>query len=156
MSWLNSLSGFWAKARAVRLGVSVRKTERATIVRREARAWKILMFVDMRIVEEYHCGTSRESIEWRRVPQVRCLNLGLGLTFLSVGFAVPAGLRRYYGKGHLHFITFSCYRGLPLLKTVRARDVFVKELGKVREIGRGAVGGFTGEERGLEAIDVEE
>ena len=28
---------------------------------------------------EYHCGTSRESIERRRVPQVRFLNLGLGV-----------------------------------------------------------------------------
>jgi putative transposase len=46
---------------------------------------------------------------------------------------MPGGLRRYYGKGHLHFITFSCYRRLPLLKTVRARDIFVKELGKVRD-----------------------
>jgi putative transposase len=46
---------------------------------------------------------------------------------------MPAGLRRYYGKGDLHFITFSCYRRLPLLKTVRARDTFVKELGKVRD-----------------------
>jgi putative transposase len=46
---------------------------------------------------------------------------------------MPAGLRRYYGKGHLHFITFSCYRRLPLLKSVRARDTFVKELGKVRD-----------------------
>jgi hypothetical protein len=33
---------------------------------------------------------------------------------------MPAGLKRYYGLGHLHFITFSCYRRLPLLKTVRA------------------------------------
>jgi len=57
----------------------------------------------------------------------------LGLTFLSVGLAMPAGLRRYYGKGDLHFITFSCYRRLPLLKTARARDLFVKELGKVRD-----------------------
>jgi putative transposase len=57
----------------------------------------------------------------------------LGLTLLSAGCAMPAGLKRYYGKGHLHFITFSCYRRLPLLKSVRARDVFVKELGKVRE-----------------------
>ncbi len=57
----------------------------------------------------------------------------LGLPFLSVGSAMPAGLKRFYGKGHLHFITFSCYRRLPLLKTVRARDVFVKELGKVRD-----------------------
>jgi putative transposase len=46
---------------------------------------------------------------------------------------MPAGLKRYYGKGHLHFITFSCYRRLPLLKTVRARDIFVQELGRVRD-----------------------
>ena len=46
---------------------------------------------------------------------------------------MPKGLRRYYGKGHLHFITFSCYRRLPLLKRARARDVFVKELAKLRE-----------------------
>jgi putative transposase len=57
----------------------------------------------------------------------------LGLTFLSVGLGMPAELRRYYGKGDLHFITFSCYRRLPLLKTARARDIFVKELGKVRD-----------------------
>ena len=46
---------------------------------------------------------------------------------------MPAGLKRYYGKGHLHFITFSCYQRLPLLKEVRARDIFVQELGKVRD-----------------------
>jgi putative transposase len=46
---------------------------------------------------------------------------------------MPVGLNRFYGKGHLHFITFSCYRRLPLLKTVRARDIFVKELGKIRD-----------------------
>jgi hypothetical protein len=48
------------------------------------------------------------------VPQVRLLNLGLGATLFCVGFAMPAGLKRYYGKGHLHFMTFSCYRRLPL------------------------------------------
>ena len=46
---------------------------------------------------------------------------------------MPAGLHRYYGKGHLHFITCSCYRRLPLLKSARARDVFVRELGRIRE-----------------------
>jgi len=46
---------------------------------------------------------------------------------------MPKGLRRYYGKGHLHFITFSCYRRLPLLKSARARDIFVRELAKLRE-----------------------
>jgi putative transposase len=46
---------------------------------------------------------------------------------------MPAGLKRYYGKGHLHFITFSCYRRLPLLKSARARDIFVQELSRVRD-----------------------
>src|SRR6266404_5038312 len=46
---------------------------------------------------------------------------------------MPAGLKRYYGKGDLHFITFSCYRRLPLLKTTRARNLFVNELGRVRD-----------------------
>ena len=46
---------------------------------------------------------------------------------------MPKGLKRYYGKGQLHFVTFSCYRRLPLLKTVRAREIFVQELGKVRD-----------------------
>ena|GEM_PF-7005097 len=49
------------------------------------------------------------------MPQVRCENLGLGLAFLALGFPMPAGLKRYYGKGDLHFITFSCYRRLPLV-----------------------------------------
>jgi putative transposase len=46
---------------------------------------------------------------------------------------MPTGLKRYNGKGDLHFITFSCYRRMPLLKTVRARNIFVQELRKVRD-----------------------
>jgi putative transposase len=45
---------------------------------------------------------------------------------------MPRGLKRYYGKGDLHFVTFSCYRRLPFLGTKKARDVFVKELARVR------------------------
>src|SRR5271169_1284009 len=41
-------------------------------------------------------------------------------------------LKRFYGQGHLHFLTFSCYRRRPLLGTVRARNLFVKRLGEVR------------------------
>jgi len=67
------------------------------------------------------------------VPQVWFVNLGLGVGFRSAELAMPAGLRRYYGKGDLHFITFSCYRRLPLLKSARARDVFVRELAKLRD-----------------------
>jgi REP-associated tyrosine transposase len=46
---------------------------------------------------------------------------------------MPKKLKRYYGRGDLHFIAFSCYRRLPLLKAVRARSVFAHALGKIRE-----------------------
>ena len=42
-------------------------------------------------------------------------------------------LIRRYGHSHLHFITFTCYRRLPLLRSVRARNVFVHILGEVRD-----------------------
>jgi len=45
---------------------------------------------------------------------------------------MPRNLKRHYGKGDLHFITFSCYERRPLLGTIRARNVFVRFLGKVR------------------------
>lgn len=45
---------------------------------------------------------------------------------------MPTGLKRRYGQGHLHFITCSCYRRLPLLRSARARNVFVKILDEVR------------------------
>lgn len=41
-------------------------------------------------------------------------------------------LRRYYGGGDLHFITFSCYHRQPLLDTPQARDCFIKILEQVR------------------------
>jgi putative transposase len=41
-------------------------------------------------------------------------------------------LKRYYGWGNLHFVTFSCYRRRPLLGTARSRDCFVKILDLVR------------------------
>jgi putative transposase len=45
---------------------------------------------------------------------------------------MPKNLNRYYGRGELHFVTFSCYRRLPLLATACARNLFVKELDEVR------------------------
>jgi len=39
---------------------------------------------------------------------------------------MPKNLKRYYGRGDLHFVTFSCYRRIPLLRTIGARNVFVK------------------------------
>jgi len=45
---------------------------------------------------------------------------------------MPSGLERYYGRGDLHFITFSCYRRLPFLGSSGARNLFVRELARVR------------------------
>ncbi len=45
---------------------------------------------------------------------------------------MPAGLKRIYGRGHRHFLTFSCYKRLPFLKSLRSRDVFVQGLGRLR------------------------
>ncbi len=46
---------------------------------------------------------------------------------------MPKGLTRRYGQGHLHFVTFSCYRRLPLFASVRPKNLFVKILGDVRD-----------------------
>ena len=45
---------------------------------------------------------------------------------------MPKNLKRYYGLGHLHFITFSCYRRQTLLGGVRQRNAFVRALNEVR------------------------
>lgn len=41
-------------------------------------------------------------------------------------------LKRYYGRGDLHFVTFSCYRRQPFLGAADARDGFVRALEQVR------------------------
>jgi putative transposase len=43
------------------------------------------------------------------------------------------GLKRYYGAGHLHFITCSCYRRQPFLGSPRSRDMFLAVLERMRE-----------------------
>jgi len=51
-------------------------------------------------------------------------------------------LHRYYGAGYSHFITTSCYRRLPLLASVRNRDLFLGVLESVRRRYRFVVGGY--------------
>ena len=48
-------------------------------------------------------------------------------------FVMPSGLHRTYGAHHLHFITCSCYRRLPLLSSARSRDRFLAILEQTRE-----------------------
>ncbi len=42
------------------------------------------------------------------------------------------GLKRFYGAGDLHYITFSCYQRRPLLGSAQPRDLFLKVLEQVR------------------------
>ena len=46
---------------------------------------------------------------------------------------VPNNLKRYYGRGDEHFVTFSCYRRLPLLASRERRDLFLLALEATRE-----------------------
>ena len=46
---------------------------------------------------------------------------------------MPKNLKRYEGKGDLHFVTFSCYGRRPLLSTNAARTLFVRILEEMRK-----------------------
>ncbi len=62
---------------------------------------------------------------------------------LPIPWAVmPSGLHRTYGAHHLHFITCSCYRRLPLLSSARARDRFLSILEQTRRRYRFVVVGY--------------
>ena len=56
--------------------------------------------------------------------------------------AAPKGLHRPYGLRHLHFITCSCYRRLPLFASARAKNLFVKILDDVRNRNGFALAGY--------------
>ena len=72
-------------------------------------------------------------------PAFRAFCEGWGSSFITEtrgkelhGLFVPWGLKRYQQTRQLHFITFSCYHRDPLL-TPDARDMFVRELERVRQ-----------------------
>src|SRR5215471_11981326 len=45
---------------------------------------------------------------------------------------MPRRVKRYTGRGDLHFIAFSCYERRPFLQTKRVKNIFVKILEEVR------------------------
>jgi putative transposase len=57
-------------------------------------------------------------------------------------YHVTKGLVRYYGNKDLHFITCSCYRRQPHLKTTKRRDLFLQILEETRRKYRFVVHGF--------------
>jgi putative transposase len=46
---------------------------------------------------------------------------------------MPSGLHRTYGAHHLHFITCSCYRRSPFLRTASRRSRFLSILEQTRQ-----------------------
>jgi hypothetical protein len=57
---------------------------------------------------------------------------------------VPRNLKRYYGSGDLHFVTFSCYRRQALLASPRRRDLFLAALQRTAEDYEMVVVGYAG------------
>jgi hypothetical protein len=55
---------------------------------------------------------------------------------------MPRGLHRYYGADQLHFITSSCYRRMPLLRSARSRDRILSVLEQTRKRYRFVVMGY--------------
>jgi putative transposase len=55
---------------------------------------------------------------------------------------MPWGLKRYYGTGSFHFITWSCYRRKPLLCNPARRDLLLTVLEVMRVRYRFAVIGY--------------
>jgi putative transposase len=55
---------------------------------------------------------------------------------------MPVGLHRTYGAHHLHFITNSCSRRLPLFASARARNRFLSILEQTRRKYRFVVVGY--------------
>ena len=55
---------------------------------------------------------------------------------------MPRNLKRYYGRGDEHFVTFSCYRRLPLLARRERRDLFLNALETTRKNYEMVVAGY--------------
>jgi putative transposase len=45
---------------------------------------------------------------------------------------MPTGLKRYQQSKHFHFITFSCYKRQPFLRTTAAKDTVLQILEQTR------------------------
>jgi len=55
---------------------------------------------------------------------------------------MTVGLKRYQKMGHLHFVTFCCYRRQPHLESAIARDLFEDALERIRCRYEFAVSGY--------------
>ncbi|MGB2636819.1 MAG: hypothetical protein WAM58_23025, partial [Candidatus Acidiferrum sp.] len=73
---------------------------------------------------EDHSSERKEKYAQEIFDRADIVRDGVAVSLLDL--PMPAGLQRLYGQGHLHLITFSCYRRLPLLKSARAMEQLVE------------------------------
>jgi len=64
--------------------------------------------------------------------EVLCQSSPSNNTTLGYPPNMPWGLKRYQNAGTLHFITFSCYRRIPLLRNQNAAELFQRALERAR------------------------
>ena len=74
-------------------------------------------------------------------PPLRFLQGWVEILLISYA-GMTVGLHRYYGAQDLHFITWSCYRRQPLLRSARSRDCLLDILEQVRRRYRFVVVGY--------------
>jgi len=55
---------------------------------------------------------------------------------------MPANLKRHYGRGDLHFVSFICHQRLPLLAAPSVRNFFVETLSEIRNRHRFLLVGY--------------
>jgi putative transposase len=55
---------------------------------------------------------------------------------------MPRKLKRYHGRGDLHFVTFNCYERRALLGSTRTRNLFLKILEQVRRRCAASIVGY--------------
>lgn len=97
--------------------------------------------------EQIVCGRGNRREVWNfRVPhslpvsqRVRMLTLFDMVRCVEV---VRHSLERRYGQRHLHFITCSCNRRMPLQGTAKSRDVFLEALSDARQKHRFLLVGY--------------
>ena len=61
---------------------------------------------------------------------------------LAYDLLMPWSLKRYYGAGHLHFITCSCYHRQPWLGSAYRRDLLLSVLEQMRQRYSFVVAGY--------------
>ncbi len=88
------------------------------------------------------CPTHSRSLRMSGMSPSECVGRHSHESDRGYPHRMTKGLLRYYGTDDLHFITWSCYRRQPLLRTAMRRDLFLRILEDARRKYRFVVHGY--------------